>query len=237
MLFKRVRCATQGKVTLSSTVTPITADPVFDRCWWIYSLCRERLFADHTEVIANALGPLLRSKPHIQLLEVGCGPGFYARGLAARFPGMQVLGVDTSERLLSHARLQAHRAHLSNCRFKRADARTLPDSTEPADAAIASRLFLVVPEPERVVRAIYETLRPGGVFFIAEPTSPLRTSLPMHAMRLFARLTGQPREQSPGRCKVLSHGAFQVLVGGQPWSRVRQWQDRRYQYALCEKGA
>ena len=222
---------------MSSTVTPMTADPVFDRCWWIYSLCRERLFADHTETIANALEPLLRSRPHIQLLEVGCGPGFYARRLAARFPGMQALGVDTSERLLSHARLQAHRAHLGNCRFVRGDARTLHDSMEPADAAVASRLFLVVPEPERVLRAIFDTLRPGGVFFIAEPTSPLRTSLPMHAMRAFDWLAGQSHDRTPRHCEVLSHNAFASLIAGQPWSRVQQWRDRRYQYALCEKGA
>lgn len=223
---------------MSSSVTPITADPVFDRCWWIYSLCRERLFADHTETIANALAPLLRTKPDIQLLEVGCGPGFYARRLAARFPYVQALGVDTSERLLSHARSRAHRAHLRNCRFVRADARTLPDGMEAADAAIASRLFLIVPEPDRVLHAVYRTLRPGGIFFVAEPTSPLRTRLPMHAMRAFERLAGQPlREDVRSRCDVLSRGAFGALVGSQPWSKVKLWQDRRYQYALCEKGS
>jgi len=33
-------------------------ESVFDRCSWFYALCRERLFADHTEDIAGAVTPL-----------------------------------------------------------------------------------------------------------------------------------------------------------------------------------
>ncbi len=220
---------------LSPSVSEIAADTVFDRCWWIYSLCRERLFADHTEAIADALQPLLRSHSHLQLLEVGCGPGFYSRRIAARFPYVQTMGVDTSERLLCHARLQAHRAKLENCRFLQADAHDLPLCLGGADAAIASRLFLIVPEREQVLRAVFETLRPGGVFFIAEPTSPLRTAVPLWAMRAFEWLTGHGGGPMPARCQVLSDRTFQQLVGGQPWATVRTWRDKRYQYALCEK--
>ena len=220
----------------------MTVDPVFDRCWWIYSLCRERLFADHTETIATALGPLLRSQPHMQLLEVGCGPGFYSRRLAARFPFVQAMGIDTSERLLSHARQQALRAKLQNCRFLRADAQDLRAYLDVADAVIASRLFLILDrqddQRDRVLSAIFETLRPGGIFFVAEPTSPLRTAVPLWLMRTAERFAGRRAVGgSPVHCEVLSRGEFQQLIGGQPWSKVEIWRDKRYQYALCEKAS
>ena len=218
---------------MSRCSSQIVADPVFDRSWWIYSLCRERLFTDHTETIASAFEPLLR-QPNIRLLEVGCGPGLYSRRLAARFPLLQAMGVDTSERLLSRARLQAHRANLRNCEFLQRDAGSLDNGLQPADAAIASRLFLILPERERVMRAIFHTLRPGGLFFLAEPTSPLRSALPLYAMRAFAVLNGRRPRVSP-RCEVLSRTDFRALVAGQPWARVQLWEDRRYQYALCEK--
>jgi arsenite methyltransferase len=222
---------------LSTSVSQIAADPVFDRCWWIYSLCRERLFADHTETIATALQPLLRTHPHIRLLEVGCGPGFYSRRLAARFPYMQTMGVDTSERLLSHARLQAHRAKLENCHFLHADAHNL-HSLEAADAVIASRLFLILAERDRVLSAIFQTLKPGGVFFIAEPTSALRTAVPLWLMRTVETFAGRAAtSQTPVRCEVLGRGEFGQLIGGQPWSKVEIWHDKRYQYALCEKAS
>ena len=221
---------------MSSSVSQMTIDPVFDRCWWIYSICRERLFADHTETIATALAPLLRTQPQMQLLEVGCGPGFYSRRLAARFPLLQALGVDTSERLLSHARQRAVRAKLQNCRFLRADAQDLRECLDVADAIIASRLFLILAERERVLSAIFHTLRPGGIFFIAEPTSPMRTAVPLWLMRTADRLASRRAHRgSPVHCEVLSQVEFQQLIGGQPWSKIQMWQDKRYQYALCEK--
>ena len=223
---------------MSSSASPIAADPIFDRCWWIYSLCRERLFADHTEAIATALQPLLRSKSTIQLLEVGCGPGFYSRRLAARFPWVQAMGVDTSERLLCHARQQALRANLDNCCFLHGDAQHLHQCLDVADAAIASRLFLILEDRNAVMRAIFDTLRPGGIFFVAEPTSPLRTAVPLWLMRTLDRMAGKPAcTLSPTRCEVLSRHSFHTLIGGQPWSKVELWQDKRYQYALCEKAS
>ena len=216
----------------------LEADPVFERSWWIYSLCRERLFADHTEAIAAALDPLLRAQGNPRLLEVGCGPGYYSRRLAARFPALQATGVDTSERLLSYARHRAGRSQLQNCRFLRADAQDLSDRHDSADAAIASRLFLILADRDRVLRAIFMALRPGGMFFVAEPTSPLRTAFPLWLMRGYERMTGRPAaETQPVRCSVLSHGEFRGLLGGQPWSKVEIWHDRRYQYALCEKAS
>ena len=222
---------------MASSVSEMTADPVFDRSWWIYSLCRERLFADHTETIATALLPLLQSRRPIRLLEVGCGPGFYSRRLAARFPWLETTGIDTSERLLTHARRQAHRANLDNCSFLHADAHNLPASLAVADAAIASRFFLIVPQRHRMLSAIFDTIRPGGIFFVAEPISPLRTAVPLWLMRALDLFRGRGSQHSTVRCDVLSHSQFQDLIGSQPWSKVRIWQDKRYRYALCEKAA
>ncbi len=227
-----------GEWPLSASASQIPADPIFDRCWWIYSLFRERLFADHTETIAAALAPLLLEHPHSRLLEVGCGPGFYSRRLAARFPYLQIMGVDTSERLLSHARQRAHRAHLPNCQFSRVDAQDLEASPAIADAAIASRLFLILAERDRVLQAIFHSLRPGGFFFVAEPTSPLRTALPLWIMRAANTFSPPPAGAAmPVRCEVLSRDQFDTLIGGQPWGKVEIWRDKRYQYAVCEKRA
>ncbi len=235
---------------MSASASPLVADPIFDRAWWVYSLCRERLFADHTDTIVTALAPLLRgqtqSHPRVRLLEVGCGPGFYSRRLAARFPFVQATGVDTSERLLAHARLQAHRANLGNCSFLRADAGDLRTSLDlhahQTDAAIASRLFLILSQRERVLSSIFEALRPGGIFFVAEPISALRTAIPLWLMRTLSRLDKFANHSTayagaPVRCRVLSPVQFHALLTGQPWGKVKIWQDKRYQYALCEKSS
>lgn len=213
-------------------------EPLFERGWWIYAVCRERLFTDHTKAITDAFRLLLEDGQERHLIEVGCGPGFYARRLASLFPNLRVTGIDISERLLSRARARAQRAGLRNCTFLRADAKSLEQFPGTVDAVVASRLFLILADREQALNAIFQTLRPGGVCFVAEPTSSLRAALPLWLMRL-AMPTRSERARSciPVRCEVLSEGRFQSFIDSEPWGKVRVWRDNRYQYALCEKPA
>jgi hypothetical protein len=59
---------------------PLRDDPesLFERCSWFYAFCREHLFRDHTTAISQALWPGARPGPETHLLEIACGPGFYA---------------------------------------------------------------------------------------------------------------------------------------------------------------
>jgi len=219
-----------------TSAVQLPIEPLFERGWWIYALCRERLFTDHTELIADALRPLLQNGQQRHLIEVGCGPGFYARRLAAGFPNLRVTGIDTSERLLSRARALAHHAGLRNCSFLRADAQSLEQFPGAADAVIASRLFLILDDREQALSAIFQTLLPGGICFVAEPTSALRAALPLWLMRLTLPVrSARARSCIPVRFEVLSEEHFRSFIGGEAWAKVQMWKDNRYQYALCEK--
>jgi ubiquinone/menaquinone biosynthesis C-methylase UbiE len=208
----------------------------FERCWWLYAMCREHLFTDHTQEICRAIEPLLKSGRQRHLLEVGCGPGYYSRRLAARFPELQATGIDISEPLLCRAREKARRSRLENCRFLKADALSLADFPNEVDIVIASRLFLILANRDLALNAIFMTLRPGGVCFIAEPTSTLLAALPLWAMQLMVTAGGRPIDAQV-HCEVLSSGQFERFLSSQPWGKVHVWQDRQYQCALCEKAA
>jgi ubiquinone/menaquinone biosynthesis C-methylase UbiE len=211
---------------------------VFDRCWRQYALCREHLFTDHTRQIASELAPLLDGTRQRHLVEAGCGPGFYSRRLAARFPHLRVTGIDLSEPLLARAKDQARRSGLSNCAFLKADALSLAEFPNQIDAVVASRFFLILSEPAAALRAIFTALRPGGLCFIAEPASALRASLPLLLMRMTERLAGSPAppEELP-QSHVFSQQGLHDLVQSQPWIEVRVWKDRRYHCAVCRKAA
>jgi arsenite methyltransferase len=213
-------------------------ESVFERWSWFYALCRERLFADHTEKIVEAMATLIVRKRSPLLVEVGCGPGFYSSRLAKRFPHVDVVGIDPSERLLTRAKNRAQRETLENCRFVRARAHQLAEFPEVADFIIASRLFLILSNRRSALKAIYVALRPGGLLFIAEPLSPLRAALPLTCMRMLQVLAGAGSlPQELARCAVLDKPQFTDLVASQPWRHVRHWSDQSYQYALCEKTA
>ena len=234
------RCKSLSAEPQTTNVDSLSTLPttVFDRCWRQYTLCREHLFTDHTHQIALALSPMLDSPHPRHLVEAGCGPGFYSRRLAARFPQLQITGIDLSEPLLSRAKEQARRSGLSNCSFLKADALSLAESPGQIDAVIASRLFLILDQPALALSAIFTALRPGGICFIAEPTSALRASLPLILMKIterFGRSSARLEEQPQSR--VFTGRGFQDLVESQPWSSARIWKDRQYHCAVCRKAA
>jgi arsenite methyltransferase len=211
------------------------SERLFERCSWIYAFCREHLFRDHTASIASHLWPETQPAPQTHLLEIACGPGFYACSLAQRYPDIHVTGVDLSQRLLSRAQGRADVRSLTNCRFVRADVLNLSGSFAPVDAIVASRLLMVVGDRRQVLHEIFSSLRPGGRCFIAEPTSALRAAVPLHCMRLFARMTGirEAGLQRSAREAVLKKHEFQSLIETQPWASVELWRDDGYQYAVC----
>jgi arsenite methyltransferase len=211
-------------------------ESVFERCSWFYAFCREHLFRDHTAAISDALWPSSEPGPETRLLEIACGPGFYACSLAQRYPDIQITGVDLSERLLSRAKDRADLRRLKNCRFVKANVLALSQSMEPVDAIVASRMLMVVGDRSQALREIFSALRPGGRCFIAEPKSALRAMLPLSCMWLVARVMGDwsTRFQS-GRAAVLNQDEFQSLISSQPWGTVSLWQDNWYQYAVCDR--
>jgi arsenite methyltransferase len=218
---------------------PFREEPesLFERCSWFYAFCREHLFHDHTAAISHALWPGARPGPDTHLLEIACGPGFYACSLAQRYPDIQITGVDLSDRLLSRAKDRADIRRLKNCHFIKANVLALSQSLDPVDAIIASRFLMVVGDRPKALHEIFSALRPGGRCFIAEPTSALRAALPHSCMWLFARLMGDwsTRFHESGRAAVMSQREFQGLIASQPWGTVSLWQDHWYQYAVCDR--
>jgi len=199
---------------------------------WLYAFMREYCFRDDTDRIDAALWPDGAPAPGTRVLDIGCGPGTYTRRLAERHAGLSAIGVDRSQRQLTRARHHARRSGVDNCRFLLGDALRLPIADSTVDAAVASRLLMVLDDPERALAEIFRVLRPGGRCFIAEPRPGLRTTLPTMAMRLV--------EGAPGSMFDLP-GAFDddatwaALIGTQAWSSAITSGDGRYRYAECER--
>jgi ubiquinone/menaquinone biosynthesis C-methylase UbiE len=214
-------------------------DSLFERCSWFYALCREYIFRDHTPEIVRALFPQDRPQPGARLLELGCGPGFYACKIAEALPNLATTGVDLSYPLIERARARAASRRLNNCSFEHADAHHLPYETGSIDAIIVSRLFLIVPDKEGIIREIFRVLKPAGRCFIAEPTSGFRTRLPLAVMWLLARLTTSPagKYREPQVADVMSRPDFEALVRSEPWGEIELHFDGWYQYAVCQRAA
>lgn len=92
-------------------------------------------FTKGTEQEVDALVDILDLEPGMRVLDVGCGPGRHSLALAAR--GLDVVGVDISERFVDVANETAARADLP-ASFRVADARALsPDLSTSFDAVVS----------------------------------------------------------------------------------------------------
>ena len=212
-------------------------DSLFESCSWFYALCREYLFRDHTQEIARALFPAGEPAAGMQVLELGCGPGFYACRLSEEYPQIFATGVDLSRRLIARAQSRAASRSLRNCTFSHGDAHSLPNSSNSVDAIVMSRLFLIVPQREAVLSEVFRVLKPGGRCFIAEPTSGFRTRIPLGCMWLLSKLTSSPagKYREPRQAEVMTAPDFEALMRSQRWGGVHLAYDGWYQYAVCVK--
>src|SRR5438046_5320868 len=168
-------------------------DRLFERFAWIYIFCREKVFRDDTGRIIRSFWPAGEPPASSKVLELGCGPGFYARALAQRFQRISVLGVDSSKELVKYARERAAEKALHNCAFAWGDVLNLPQPDNSFSQLVTSRLFTILTERERAVDAIFRVLYSGGNCFVADSRFAYSSSSPVLAMRSRDRAEGYLR--------------------------------------------
>lgn len=101
------------------------------------------------------------------VLDLGCGEGLVARGLAER--GAEVTGVDGSERMLANARRQ-ETAQPLGIDYRQLDARVLDGLPGERFAGVTANLSLNdIPDLDAVLTAVHRVLRPGGWFVFSVP--------------------------------------------------------------------
>jgi ubiquinone/menaquinone biosynthesis C-methylase UbiE len=102
-----------------------------------------------------------------QVLDVGCGTGEDARTIAGRFPGVSVIGLDTSDDKIREARSST----LGLPRpvdFRVGDAYALPFEDETFDACRADRVFHHLVDPEKALAEMARVARPGGRVVVSD---------------------------------------------------------------------
>ena len=123
----------------------------------IEALYRIREAAERRAIVRRALA----AAPGENILDVGCGPGFYCLELAGEVgSGGGVVGVDSSEPML---KLAARRCEgLEQVRFEQGDALSLPVADESFDAALSVQVLEYVPDATAALAEIRRAIRPGG---------------------------------------------------------------------------
>ncbi|MGX5714723.1 trans-aconitate 2-methyltransferase [Arthrobacter sp. MAHUQ-56] len=129
---------------------------------------RDRPFFDLT-------GRIRTENPGL-VVDLGCGPGNLTATLARRWPGAEVVGLDSSAEMLSRAAGVA--AGLPSLRFELADIAGWMPSPE-ADVVVSNAALQWVPRHQELMRGWLAALRPGAWFAMQVPGN---FNAPSHAL-------------------------------------------------------
>lgn len=124
----------------------------------------ESVLRSHTwRTAANSAAYLLGSlKPHMKILDIGCGPGTITADLAALVPDGHVTGVDRAPGILEQARATAAERGLANIDFAVADVHALDYPDDTFCVVHAHQVLQHVGDPVQALREMLRVTKPGG---------------------------------------------------------------------------
>lgn len=125
----------------------------------------ESVLRSHTwRTAANSAAYLLGSvKPHMRILDIGCGPGTITADLAALVPDGHVTGVDHAPGILDRARATAAERGLTNVEFAVADVHDLDYPDDSFCVVHAHQVLQHVGDPVRALSEMRRVCAPGGI--------------------------------------------------------------------------
>lgn len=161
------------------------------------------------------------------IVDLGCGPGNSTALLAERWPQARIVGVDSSAEMLRTARRD-----LPQLEWVEADLRTWRPQA-PVDLLFANAVMQWLPDHARLLPALLQHIRPGGVLAIQMPCN---FDEPSH--RLMRETPGPWAERIAGARAI-------APVAGAAWyydllaphaGRIDLWQTT-YQHVLADAQA
>jgi arsenite methyltransferase len=118
----------------------------------------------------------LNLRPGENVVDIGCGPGFLSKSMAAAInPTGRVVGIDISEDLIKFA---TGENSSENIEYRAGNATALPVDAGRFDVAVSTQMIEYVADADAALREISRVLRPSGRAFIVDTDFDSWVSLP-----------------------------------------------------------
>ncbi|MEU7259092.1 class I SAM-dependent methyltransferase [Streptomyces rimosus] len=130
----------------------------------------ESVLRSHTwRTAANSAAYLVGAlKPHMEILDIGCGPGTITADLAALVPQGRVTGLERAPEVLERARATVEERGLANVRFVTGDVHALDFPDASFCVTHAHQVLQHVGDPVRALREMRRVTKPGGVVAVRD---------------------------------------------------------------------
>lgn len=98
--------------------------------------------------------------PNQRVLEIGCGTGIIARGIAPYVS--KVVAADIAPQMIAAAQVKAEQQAITNVEFRVGDGYSLPIDSQSFDVVLVFNTLHVVKEPLSLLLEAYRLLKPSG---------------------------------------------------------------------------
>ncbi|GAB3904649.1 methyltransferase domain-containing protein [Microbispora bryophytorum subsp. camponoti] len=129
------------------------------------SVLRSHRWRTAANSAAYLLGEL---KPHMRILDVGCGPGTITADLAELVPQGEVIGLDSEPGILEQARREAQARGLGNVSFTTGDVNALGYPDASFCVVHAHQVLQHVGDPVGALREMRRVTKPGGIVAVRD---------------------------------------------------------------------
>ncbi len=148
---------------------------------------------DRRRIETHAKHLLPHLEPGLGVLDLGCGPGNFAVGLAKAVHPGEMHGIDMEASQIDIARAAAEAGGHDNARFHVGNALELPFDDGRFDVVHCHAVIMHIPQTEAVLAEIRRVLKPGGIVACREMIGDSSFAEPdfgnlAHAWRTFERL-------------------------------------------------
>ncbi|MGW3198130.1 class I SAM-dependent methyltransferase [Streptomyces sp. NPDC001118] len=215
----------------------------------------ESVLRSHTwRTAANSAAYLLGSlKPHMKILDIGCGPGTITADLAELVPDGHVTGVDHAPGILDQARATAAGRGLANVDFAVADVHELDYPDDTFCVVHAHQVLQHVGDPVQALREMRRVTRPGGFIAVRDADYAAMTWYPAVPglddwLDLYERVAraggGEPDAGRRLTAWALAAGLTDITATSATWTFAtpeerawwsRLWADRTVASAYAER--
>lgn len=115
-------------------------------------------------------------KPHMKILDVGCGPGTITSGFCRYVPEGSVIGVDNSSAVIDQARSlhPAKDGGPQNLTFATADLMNLPFPAASFDLIFANQVLTHLSNPTGALREMKRVCKPAGLVASRDGVMPFQ---------------------------------------------------------------
>jgi ubiquinone/menaquinone biosynthesis C-methylase UbiE len=168
------------------------------------SILQWLLFGPAHRAIITRLRARCEDRP-TAILDVGCGTGVFAAGIAAALPRATIWGVDLVEGMLTGGR-ERWQALRDQAVPVQGDSERLPFPDGAFDAVTCANSFHHYPHQNRAVAEMYRVLKPGGRLLLLDGCRDSLWGWFIYDVCVTA-VEGEVRHASGGDVRQMLHGA------------------------------